>query len=91
MDRSISTPIRYQSELDLFLQKFRAFKEKRIVLYGIGLRTALFLPYLSDFNILGLLDRNPDNVGKIIGGIPVITMQQAEKNADLIIINSSPP
>lgn len=90
MNRSISTPIRYQSELDLFLQKFRAFKEKRIVLYGIGLRTALFLPYLSDFNILGLLDRNPDNVGKIIGGIPVITMQQAEKNADLIIINSSP-
>lgn len=90
MDSNKSTSLRYQSELNLFLKKFSSFKRKKIVLYGIGLRTALFLPYLTEFHIVGLLDRNPENVGQIISGIPIITLQQAEQNADLIIINSSP-
>ena len=78
----------YKVEIDAFKTKFNNYKEKRIVLYGIGRRTATLLPGIKDWNIVGLMDKNPDNVGKIIFGYPIIDVIVAEKTADLIIINA---
>lgn len=81
---------KYQIEVDAFRRAFSNMKDKRIAIYGIGRRTATLLPGIADFNVIGLLDRDPYNQGKNISGIPVISLATAEKRAEAIIINSDP-
>lgn len=80
---------KYQNEIDSFIKNFSKFKEKRIALYGIGRYTATLLPEISDFNIVGLMDRDPDNIGKSIHGISIISSEDAKAKVDLIIINTT--
>ena len=46
----------YQKEKVEFESNFIKFKNKRIVVYGIGRFTATLVPMLSDWNIVGLME-----------------------------------
>lgn len=72
-----------------FLEHFTSYKDKKIALYGIGQYTATLVPYIQGFNIIGLLDGDKENIGKEKYGLKVISIEEAEKNADMIIINTS--
>lgn len=82
---------KYRIEIDQFVERFHAYKGARIVLYGIGRYTATLLEGLegSDFQFAGLMDKDPNNLGKTVFGLPVIDQDTAEKKGDLIIINTS--
>lgn len=79
----------YQIEIDEFTDRFDEYKERRIVLYGIGRYTATLLEGLKGFQIVGLMDKEPANIGRIILGLPVVDKNTAEKIADMIVINTS--
>ena len=79
----------YQIEIDSFKKNFSKFIDKKIVLYGIGRYTATLVPAINEFQIVGLMDRDENNIGKEMYGIPVISKEEAEHNADLIIINTA--
>ena len=81
---------KYQIEIDNFHKNFRQYKDKKIALYGIGRRTATLLPEIRDFQVIGLLDRDSGNRDMVISGVPVISLEEAEEQADLLIINSDP-
>lgn len=80
---------KYQVEIDEFKERFSKYKDKKIVLYGIGRYTVTLLEGVDDFCFIGLLDKDPGNIGKKICGIPVISTEEAERNGDIIIINTS--
>lgn len=81
---------KYQIEIDAFRNAFSQHKNKKIAIYGIGRRTATLLPGISDFQVVGLLDRDSANQGMMISGIPVISLDAAEEMADMLVINSDP-
>lgn len=81
---------KYEIEVENFRSKFADMKDKRIAIYGIGRRTATLLPGIRDFNIIGLLDRNNDNIGKSVCDVKVIPIDNIDDKADIIIINSDP-
>ena len=82
---------KYQIEIDEFKERFENYKGARIVLYGIGRYTATLLDGLKDteFRFVGLMDKDPDNLGKVILGVPVIDRHTAEQSADMVVINTS--
>lgn len=80
---------KYKMEIDNFVQKFGLFQNKRIILYGIGRYTITLLEGLKGFNIVGLMDKDPNNTGRIIQNIPIVDKVKAEEIADLIIINTA--
>ncbi|MEE8836718.1 MAG: HAD-IA family hydrolase, partial [Eubacteriales bacterium] len=80
---------KYQEEINNFIKNFSPYKEKNIVIYGIGRFTATIIDANIGFNIVGLMDKDPDNVGKIMFGLPIIDKEEAKQKADLIIINTS--
>ena len=79
----------YDAEKIDFDAAFGRFRDKRLAIYGIGRMSATLLPGLGDYQIAGLLDRDKGNLGKVIYGYPVISLEEAEKKADLIIINTA--
>lgn len=79
---------KYDLEAEEFKRNFREYREKRIVLYGIGRRTLTLLPRIKEYNIVGLLDRDSGNIGKEIHGIRIIPLGEVEEKADILIINS---
>ena len=81
----------YQTEIDEFNLHFSRFRDKAIVLYGIGRRTATLVEHIDEYHIVGLLDRDPGNLGKNYYGYPVISLEEAEQLADMIIINTTMP
>lgn len=50
----------------------------------------MLLPGIPDFNIVGLLDRDPANIGTRYCGQTVISLEEAEKKAVIIVISSDP-
>nr|WP_289766979.1 hypothetical protein [uncultured Acetatifactor sp.] len=80
---------KYQLEIENFIKRFKRFQDARIVLYGIGRYTATLLEGLQGFHIVGLMDKDTDNVGKVLFGIPVLDKAGADKAADLVIINTA--
>lgn len=79
----------YQKEIEEFKINFNKFKDKKIVLYGIGRYTATLVPAMKEFNFIGLMDRDSENIGKNMYGLPIISMEEAQKNADMVIINTA--
>lgn len=76
-----------QEEFD---KAFHEYKEKRIVLYGAGLRTAMIMPVIKGkYNVVGLMDRGAENIGRLYYGLPILSKQDAENSADIIIINTA--
>lgn len=80
---------KYQTELDEFNDNFAEYKQSRIVLYGIGRYTATLVEGIKDFNFVGLMDKDPTNIGKNMFGLPILSKEEAEQKADLIVINTS--
>ncbi|WP_455089715.1 hypothetical protein [Peptoanaerobacter stomatis] len=71
--------------IEQFKTNFEKFKNKNIVLYGIGKNTKLILDNFSDYNIVSLMDSNEE--GNTIYGKRVISKKQAiELNPIIIII-----
>lgn len=81
--------VKYLSEINDFSQRFKNYKNARIVLYGIGRYTATLLEGAVGFHFVGLMDKDPSNIGKVFFGLPVMDIPTAEKNADMVIINTS--
>lgn len=79
----------YQNEIDTFKKNFSKFKDRKIVLYGIGRNTVTLLPAIKEFHVVGLMDRDEDNIGKEMYGVPILSKEEAEQQADLIIINTA--
>lgn len=80
---------KYRIEIEEFQKRFIEYKSKKIVLYGIGRYTATLVEGLRDFQIVGLMDKDPGNIGKKIFGLPVMDIQSVEENADMVVINAS--
>lgn len=80
---------RYQIEIDEFIDKFGNSKPARIILYGIGRYTATLVEGLQDFHFVGLMDKDPSNVGKTMFGLPIVDKHTAEEIADMVVINTS--
>ncbi len=80
----------FKISADGFVKQFEKQKDKKMVLYGIGQYTASLLPKLSSFHVVGLMDGDDSNIGKTIYGYKVLSLEEAEKEADFIIINTSP-
>lgn len=83
------TKTKFECEIEEFTKNFHNKKDKKIALYGIGRMSATLLERLQGYQIVGLLDRDPAMIGKKFYGIKVLSRQEAEKQADLIIINTS--
>lgn len=81
---------KYEIEIENFRNVFANMQTKRIAIYGIGRRSATLLPGITDYNIVGLLDRDDNNIGKELCDIKVISIDNIEAFADMIIINSDP-
>jgi len=69
-----------------FEKTFSFLKGKKIAIYGIGYRTGAILYGLTDYNFVGLLDRDPENIGKEYYGLQVMSTEQAMEEADCVII-----
>jgi len=69
-----------------FRETFLWAKDKNIFLYGIGQRTSSILKEVEDFNIVGLIDKNVENFGKIINNKKVTDISEVEKYNDVIVI-----
>lgn len=80
---------KYQMEINNFIQRFASYQNARIVLYGIGRYTATLLEGLEGFHIVGLMDRDPANIGKKMSGVPIVDKNTAEEIADIVIINTA--
>lgn len=81
---------KFDIEIEEFKENFSKYKSKNIVLYGIGRMTATLVGALSDYNIIGLCDRNKDLLGSIVFGKKIIDREQAERDGDILIINTAP-
>lgn len=81
---------KYEIEIENFRHVFSEIKNKRVAIYGMGRCSATLLPGITDFNIVGVLDRDESNVGKELCGIKVISIKDVSTDADAIIINSDP-
>ena len=81
-------PVGYETEAQNFRNTFNDVKSKKIVIYGIGRYTATLIPQLKDYNIIGFMDRDPEKIGQVIYGLPILSKEEVEEQADLIIINT---
>lgn len=79
----------YEKEKIDFEKNFNGYKRERIVLYGIGRFSATLIPMLNGWNIVGLMDKNPEKIGTYVYGLPILDPKEVESKADLIIINTS--
>ena len=78
----------FELERTRFAMNFANYKDKKIVLYGIGRRTATLTEQTMGFHFVGLMDRDQANIGKKMYGLPIFSLKEAEENADMIIINA---
>ena len=81
------------SKFDLEIQEFKCafekFKDRKIVLYGTGRMTATLVGGIGDkYQIIGLCDREDSQIGNEIYGKPILKKEEAEKEADLLVINT---
>lgn len=83
------TKTKFDYEIEAFELAFEDKKESKIAIYGTGRMTATLLSRLKGFQIVGLLDRDTAMVGKEMYGARVISREEAEKEADVVIINTS--
>ncbi len=80
---------KFEFEIEEFKKAFRDLKGKRIALYGTGRMTATLLMGLDGYQIIGLLDRDEALIGKQIYGVEIIDQATAEREADIIVINTA--
>jgi len=74
--------------LDVFHKHFVTLRDKSILLYGLGKTTKLLLDHITDYNIIGLMDRA--NISDTAFGQKVFTVAEASEMAEIIVIVASP-
>lgn len=79
---------RAEQEWCFFKENFVDFIYKKIVLYGIGRGTVNLVSKNNIFKIVGLMDKEQTNIGRIMYGLPILSLKDAEEKADIIIINA---
>lgn len=79
---------KYQIEIAEFKSRFREYKNKKIVLYGIGRYTATLMEGLTDYSIIGLMDKDSNNIGKTFFGLPVIDKCTVDQIISALIIST---
>src|SRR5574337_470812 len=63
---------------------------RAIAVYGLGVVAKTVLAILDDFNVVGLMDKDPVNVGRILYGKVVLSDSSVRRQSvDLIIIAAS--
>ena len=68
-----------------FKENFSEYKDKKIVIYGLGPNTKVLIEEFTDYSIIGLMDKVC--TGDIVWGKKVISMEEAiEMKTDAIII-----
>ena len=68
-----------------FAQQFHAYKDKRIILYGVGIQTKAIVERYPEYRILGLMDKT--RVGEIFYGKRVLSLSEvAASHPDLIVV-----
>lgn len=75
--------------LEDFNNGFSHMQRKKIVLYGIGKKTALLVDKLTQYNFIGLMDKDPGNIGKVMPfgkGITIFDQSDIVQQKDIIII-----
>ena len=80
---------KYDQEIQEFHRNFGGWREKKLVLYGIGRYTATLLEGLEGFCIIGLMDKDPANVGREYFGLPVMDAETVRERADAVVINTA--
>lgn len=83
------TKTKFDYEIEAFESAFKDKRQLKIAIYGTGRMTATLLNHLEGFQIIGLLDRDTDMIGKSMYGVKILSQQEAEKYADIIVINTS--
>ncbi|RKP47245.1 hypothetical protein D7Z26_23340 [Cohnella endophytica] len=74
-----------QYVIETFRTHFGSFKDKRIVIYGIGPNTQIIVESFTELNIIGLMDEA--RAGEFLLGKPILTPEEVvERRADLIVI-----
>lgn len=72
-----------------FHSNFNDFKDKNIVLYGLGFKTKIVLEEFSDYNFIGLMD--PHKTGEEVYGKKVLSYDEVlDSNIDAIIVLARP-
>lgn len=79
---------RTEQEWDVFETKFHEYTDKKIVLYGIGRGTATLIAKNKGFQFVALMDRDMSNIGKEMYGLPIVSLEEAEKISDMIVISA---
>lgn len=75
--------------ISTFNDNFSEFKNRRVVLYGLGFKTQMVLEGCPDFNIIGLMD--PTKAGEIVFGKKVLTYEEViEQKVEAIIVIARP-
>lgn len=72
-----------------FIEVFDKYKNKNIVLYGLGQYTATLINLAKEYHFIGLLDGDENNISKRVYGLKVLSLEEAKEKADLIVINTS--
>lgn len=82
-----------KSELEIvreFEKHFDRLRYKKFILYGIGVQTKILLENLPGFVIDGLMDNNPNNIGRQVCGRKILSIEEAAaraKDSILVIIS----
>lgn len=80
---------KFDMEMDSFEQAFSSKKNLKIVIYGTGRMTATLMTYAKGYRIIGLCDRDINKLNTQMYGVNIVDQEFVEKNADLLIINTS--
>lgn len=78
----------YKQNIKMFQEKFHQYRDKTIVLYGIGGCTkALLEEVKGQYRVIGLLDRDETLIGQMRYDIPIVDRGIAEQ-ADFLVIST---
>ncbi len=69
---------------NLFKKAFSSNKEKRMLLYGVGINTKVLIQNRNEFNIIGVMDAKHE--GEVFEGLNVFSEEEAKNIADIIVI-----
>lgn len=87
MDNSKNT--KFDIEMQEWNRAFGKKKNLKIAIYGTGRMTYTLIARLQGYNIVGLCDRDESLLGEKICGVQIVDREYVEKNADILVINTS--
>jgi len=70
-----------QDILSFFQSSFKAFREKPIVLYGLGINTKVLIHNLEDYHIAGVMDAKHE--GETFEGLSVLSENEVKQITDI--------